>query len=144
MKVTHFISGQEQAREQEQKAWSLKKTYFVQASDWTRNLGLREGQDLPGRNKTHNTHRRRGEGFGSQATPEHFVNVLGDLDSLHSLGPNFLISEVGVGPDEGQGPSHSSLPATRPVLPHQPLEGCYLLCFSSLSETDLVCPTVKQ
>ena len=29
---THFISGQEKAREQEQKAWSLKKTYFVQAS----------------------------------------------------------------------------------------------------------------
>lgn len=40
------------------------------------------------------------------------MNVLGDLDSSHSLGPNFIIGEIGMGPDEGQGPSHSSLPVT--------------------------------
>lgn len=35
------------------------------------------------------------------------MDSLGDLDSLCSLGPNFLISGAGVGPDEGQGPSTS-------------------------------------
>lgn len=49
------------------------------------------------------------------------MKVPGDLDSLHSLGPNFLISEIGVGPDEGQGPSHSSLPAT--LNPPTPASG---------------------
>lgn len=41
-----------------------------------------------------------------------FMNAQGDLDSLYSLGPNVLISEAGVGPDEGQGLFHFSLPVT--------------------------------
>lgn len=97
----------------------FEKDYLFQVSDWARNLGLREGHDLP-----------RGGGV-AQAGAEHtthtqvvwqglrepgdcwpvFMNVLGDLD-LCSLGPSFLISEIGVGPDEGQGPSHSSFPVT--------------------------------
>lgn len=66
-----------------------------------------------------------------------------DLDSLSSLGPSFLISGIEVGPDGRPRPPLLTPWDWQAVLPHWPLQTCYLPCFSSWSQICLVCPTVK-